>query len=39
MDISKTIIDAYERFTDLPKCVDDVFAIDSEIRNKLGIKS
>ena len=39
MDISKTIIDAYERFTDIPKNVDDVFAIDAEIRNKLGRKA
>ena len=35
MDISKTIIDAYEKFTDLPTCVDDVFAIDEKIRKIL----
>jgi len=33
MDISKTIIQAYEKFNDLPNCVDDVFKIDKEIRN------
>jgi len=33
MDISKTIINAYERFTDLPTCVDDVFEIDKQVRN------
>ena len=32
MDISKTIINAYEKFTDLPKSVDDVFALDKEVR-------
>jgi len=35
MDISKTIINAYEKFTELPKSVDDVFAIDKEVRNFL----
>lgn len=33
MDISKTIIKAYEKFTELPKSVDDVFAIDKEVRD------
>ncbi len=32
MDIPKTIIQAYEKFTDLPKCVDDVFLLDDEVR-------
>jgi len=35
MDISKTIIDAYERFDDVPTCVDDVFSIDKQVRNYL----
>ena len=34
MDISKTIINAYERFTDEPKSVDDVFEIDAKIRRE-----
>ena len=33
MDISKTILSAYEKFTDLPKSVDDVFALDTQIRD------
>ncbi len=32
MDISKNIIEAYEKFHILPKNVDDVFAIDKEVR-------
>ncbi|MCX6075371.1 MAG: 1-deoxy-D-xylulose-5-phosphate reductoisomerase [Campylobacterales bacterium] len=32
MDISKAIINAYEKFTDLPKSIEDVFAIDEEVR-------
>ena len=35
MDISKTIIEAYERFDTLPTCVDDVFEIDAKIRKIL----
>ena len=35
MDISKTILKAYEIFKDEPKSVDDVFALDYEIREKL----
>jgi len=35
MDISKTILKAYEMFKDEPKSIDDVFAIDKEIREKL----
>ncbi len=35
MDISKTILKAYEMFRDEPKSVDDVFALDYEIREKL----
>jgi len=37
-DISKTIITAFEKFTELPKNVEDVFALDAEIRNKIGRK-
>jgi len=33
MDISKTIINAYDKFVQLPKNVDDVFMIDKEVRN------
>ena len=33
MDISKTIINAFEKFTDEPKSIDDVFALDAEIRD------
>jgi len=36
MDISKTIIGAFEKFIDVPKGVDDVFAIDAEIRSVLS---
>ena len=32
MDISKIIIEAFEKFTELPKNVDDVFEIDREVR-------
>jgi 1-deoxy-D-xylulose-5-phosphate reductoisomerase len=32
MDISKAIINAYEKFTDMPKSIEDVFAIDSAVR-------
>ena len=35
MDISKIIIKAYEKFQELPKNVDDVFAIDKEVREYL----
>ena len=35
VDISKTIIKAYETFIDEPKSIDDVFALDKEIREKL----
>jgi len=35
MDISKTIIEAYERFSTMPKSVDDVFALDEEIRGSI----
>lgn len=38
MDISKTIIKAFEKFTELPKSVDDVFALDSEVREYLRTK-
>jgi len=33
MDIAKNIINAYEKFTHIPKSVDDVFALDSEVRD------
>ena len=33
MDISKTIIKAYEKFTNEPQSVDDVFEIDKEVRD------
>ncbi|WP_297442704.1 1-deoxy-D-xylulose-5-phosphate reductoisomerase [Sulfurimonas sp.] len=32
MDISKTIITAFDKFVDLPSHVDDVFSIDEEVR-------
>jgi len=32
MDISKTILEAFEKFDTLPKNVDDVFALDEEVR-------
>ena len=35
MDISKTILDAYEKFDELPKNVDDVFAIDEKVRREI----
>ena len=36
MDISKYIILAFNKFTTLPKSVDDVFRIDSEVRAYVG---
>ncbi|MFT7003182.1 MAG: 1-deoxy-D-xylulose-5-phosphate reductoisomerase [Sulfurimonas sp.] len=33
MDISKNIIKAFEKFTEMPKNVDDVFTLDAEVRN------
>lgn len=38
MDISKTVISAFEKFTQMPKSIDDVFALDTEIRDRLGRK-
>jgi len=32
MDISHTIINAYEKFRDAPKSIDDVFLIDESVR-------
>ncbi len=32
MDISKTIIDAYEKFTQAPESVSDVFELDKQVR-------
>ncbi|WP_321779436.1 1-deoxy-D-xylulose-5-phosphate reductoisomerase [Sulfurimonas sp.] len=32
MDISKTIIKAFENFSQMPNSVDDVFALDKEVR-------
>jgi 1-deoxy-D-xylulose-5-phosphate reductoisomerase len=39
MDISKNIITAFDKFTDMPHSIDDVFSIDKEVRNFLGIKN
>lgn len=36
MDISKTIIESYERFSDEPKSIDDVFSLDKEVRKAIG---
>jgi len=33
MDIPKHIIQAYEKFRDVPKSLDDLFLIDQEVRN------
>ncbi len=33
MDISKTIITAFNKFGDIPKSIDDVFSIDKEVRS------
>ncbi|MCF6309194.1 MAG: 1-deoxy-D-xylulose-5-phosphate reductoisomerase [Sulfurimonas sp.] len=38
MDISKTIINAFEKFTELPKSVDDIFMIDAEVRKYSRVK-
>ncbi|MDD5400562.1 MAG: 1-deoxy-D-xylulose-5-phosphate reductoisomerase [Sulfurimonas sp.] len=38
MDIAKTVIRAYEKFDTLPKSVDDVFALDEEVRAFVRIK-
>ncbi len=38
MDIAKTVIQAYEKFDTLPKSVDDVFALDKEVRAFVGAK-
>ncbi|WP_455757338.1 1-deoxy-D-xylulose-5-phosphate reductoisomerase [Sulfurimonas sp.] len=35
MDISKTIIEAYERYSHMPKSVEDVFEIDAEVRKSI----
>ncbi len=35
MDISKIIIETFEKFSELPKNVDDVFLIDAEVREYL----
>ncbi|MEA2100314.1 MAG: 1-deoxy-D-xylulose-5-phosphate reductoisomerase [Campylobacterota bacterium] len=35
MDISKIIIESYEKFSDEPKSVDDVFEIDKEARRSI----
>jgi 1-deoxy-D-xylulose-5-phosphate reductoisomerase len=32
MDIAKNVVDAYGKYTDLPKSVDDVFYVDNEVR-------
>ncbi len=36
MDISKNIITAFDKFTDIPQNIDDVFSIDKEVRNFLS---
>jgi len=33
MDISREIIEAYDKFRDVPQSIDDVFMIDSDVRN------
>jgi len=35
MDISKTIIEAFDKFSEIPRSVEDVFAIDREVRSNL----
>ena len=35
MDIGKTILKAYEKFTTMPSSVDDVFALDTEVRRSI----
>ena len=37
MDISRTILRAYEKFTTMPRSVGDVFALDEEIRECLSL--
>lgn len=37
MDISRTILDAYEKFTTMPRSVEDVFSLDEEIRKCLSL--
>jgi 1-deoxy-D-xylulose-5-phosphate reductoisomerase len=37
MDIPKTIMESFEKFTELPKSVDDVFEIDKEVRKYVRI--
>ena len=36
MDISKRIINAYEKFTAMPRSVEDVFEIDKSVREYVG---
>ncbi len=38
MDIAKTVMRAYEKFDTLPKSVDDVFALDEEVRAYVRMK-
>lgn len=38
MDIASNILDAYSKFTTLPKNVEDVFALDAEVRSYIGTK-
>jgi 1-deoxy-D-xylulose-5-phosphate reductoisomerase len=33
VQISETILDAFERFTTMPRSIDDVFAVDEEVRS------
>ncbi|MEN8302681.1 MAG: 1-deoxy-D-xylulose-5-phosphate reductoisomerase [Campylobacterota bacterium] len=36
MDIPRTILSAYNKFTQVPKNIDDIFALDIEVRDFLG---
>lgn len=35
MDISRTIIDAFEKYDDIPKNIDDIFEIDKKVRKEV----
>ena len=37
MDISKTIIEAFEKYSVIPKSIDDVFGLDAEVREVLKL--
>jgi 1-deoxy-D-xylulose-5-phosphate reductoisomerase len=38
MDVSKKIIQAFEKFRDTPRSIDEVFSIDKEVREFVGVK-